>query len=253
MKGTSKFGVTALGSAAVVLAIAGLAFAQPGTGTSAPKDKQPAPGVTPSNTAPAADKDKGKPAAPSTKTKPGKATAIKVGEPAPEWSLKDDKNETVALKDLRGKVVLVDFWATWCGPCRMVMPEIQKLHEQFGDKGLVVLGMNTWEGRDKLTPEAADAQAVKFKHDNKYTYRGLLRADDAAKAYGVSGIPAMFVIGPDGKLVGQWIGADSASVAAMKSAVKTAVDDLAKGKGATDAAKPGEGTGAKAPEKKSDK
>lgn len=245
MNGTTKFGVSGWTSATALLAVASIALGQQGTGTSAPKDKP----ASPSNAQPATP-EKAKPT-PDAKAKPAaKAGALKVGEAAPEWALKDGDGKTVELKDLRGKVVLLDFWATWCPPCRAIMPEVQKLHEQYGDKGLVVLGMNSWEGRGKLTPEAADEQAIKFKHDNKYTYRGLLRADDTAKAYGVSGIPAMFLIGPDGKLIGQWVGADPSSVAGMKSGVKTAIEDLAKGKGSTEAAKPGDATGAKHGDKK---
>ncbi len=230
---TRSLGLTLVATSAVA-ALCAMAMAQ-ATGTQ-PKDKPST--TTPATTAPTGTApDKGKPAGQDTKTtKPAAPKAPpKVGDVAPDFALNDMEGKPLALKDLRGKVVLLDFWATWCPPCRAVMPELQKMHEELGDRGLVVLGMNSWEGRGKLAPADADAQAIKFKHDNKYTYQGTLRADDTAKVYGVTGIPAMFAIGPDGKLIGHWVGSGAADVAAMKTTVKKAVDDLPK-------AKPSEGS-----------
>jgi len=246
VKDTSKFSLGAWGSWSswgVAAALAVTVLAQPGTGAAAPaqkdKDKPTAPSTSPANTPPAPTTDKAKPAAPDTKATPvAKAGGPKVGEPVPEWSFKDSEGNTLALKDLRGKVVLMDFWATWCGPCKKIMPDLQKLHEEFGDKGLVVLGMNVWESQGKLSDEAADSRAIQFKKDKKYTYRGTLRADDAGRSYGVKGIPALFLVGPDGKLLAQWRGVDQNTAPAMRTAVKAAIDNLATTKGGTEATKP---------------
>ena len=119
-----------------------------------------------------------------------------VGKPAPDFTLKSTTGETVSLQDFRGQVVVLDFWATWCGPCRMAMPSLQKVHEKYGGAGAVVLGLNCWENAD---PD-------KFMKDNKFTYATLLQADSVASAYGVSGIPTLVVVGKDGTIAGYEVG-----------------------------------------------
>jgi len=123
---------------------------------------------------------------------------IKVGDLAPDFSLEDPQGKLHNLSDYRGKVVLLDFWATWCGPCRAAMPGMQKLHEKFGEKGLVVLGMNSWENDDP----------VAFMKDQGFTYQLLLKADEAAAKYMVTGIPTFYLIGPDGRIVDGSVGFD---------------------------------------------
>ena len=112
---------------------------------------------------------------------------LQAGTPAPDWTLKDPQGKTHRLSDYRGKVVVMDFWATWCGPCRMEMPEIQKVSQEFASQGVSVMGMNVWENGD----------AAEFMKNNGYTYSLLLNADDAATQYDVQAIPALFVV--DGK------------------------------------------------------
>jgi len=114
------------------------------------------------------------------------------GSQAPDWSLKASDGTIVNLRDLRGKVVVLDFWATWCGPCRMGMPGMQKLHERFKGKPVEVFGANVWE---------RSPNPMAFIKQKGFTYRQLLNADAVAAAYGVSGIPVIFVIGPDGKIL----------------------------------------------------
>lgn len=112
--------------------------------------------------------------------------------PAPEWELSSADGKTVSLKSLRGKFVVLDFWATWCGPCKMAMPGMQKLHERFKDKPVVVYGMNCWE---------RNPDPMAYIKSKGYTYPQLLKADSVATKYGISGIPAIFVIDPEGKIV----------------------------------------------------
>lgn len=140
---------------------------------------------------------------------------LRPGRPAPDWTLKDADGKDVSLKDLKGKVVVLDFWATWCGPCKKAMPLVQKLHETYKDKGLVVFGANCWENKDK-DPAA-------FMKENGYTYGLLLKADDVAKAYRVKGIPTFYVIGKDGKIVYSAVGLAPERETDLEETIKTAL------------------------------
>jgi len=117
---------------------------------------------------------------------------LTAGTEAPDWELADADGKTVSLKSLRGKVVLMEFWATWCGPSKLSMPAMQELHERFKDKPVVVLGVNVWE---------RDGDPVEFMRAKKYTYGLLLKGEKAAEAYQVHGTPTFYVIGPDGKIL----------------------------------------------------
>jgi len=138
-----------------------------------------------------------------------------IGAMAPEFAFKDPEGETHALKDYRGKVVVLDFWATWCGPCRKVMPQMQELHEQYEDQGVVVIGMNVNENKD----------AAAFMKEQGYDYKLLLNAESSIQDYGVRGIPAFFVIAPDGKLA--WSGSGSGANT-HKNLVRAVKRELAK-------------------------
>jgi peroxiredoxin len=111
---------------------------------------------------------------------------------SPEFTLRDMKGGEWALKDLRGKVVLVNFWATWCPPCRKEMPDMETLYQRFGPRGLVILGISDEEA----------GVVEKFLAEKKYTYPILL--DPGRKVnelFQVDGIPKSFLYGRDGKLV----------------------------------------------------
>jgi len=117
---------------------------------------------------------------------------LTVGKPAPEFDLQTPDGKTVSLKSLRGNVVVLDFWATWCGPCKLAMPGVQKIHEQFKDKPVKVFGVNCWE---------RGGDPAKFMKDKKYSYGLLLKGDKVADKYKVAGIPTFYVIDPQGKIV----------------------------------------------------
>jgi thiol-disulfide isomerase/thioredoxin len=147
--------------------------------------------------------------------RPEPELAVKVGDAAPDFTLKDLAGTEVSLASLKGKVIVLDFWATWCGPCKAAMPVIQKLHDDYAAKGVAVLGVNTWEQNQK---------AVKnYIESKKYTYPCLLDGDKLAEAYGVPGIPTLVVIGKDGKVVLTEIGLADASGGALRKAIDAAL------------------------------
>ncbi len=123
---------------------------------------------------------------------------LQSGSPAPLWSLSDLNGDLVSLEDLRGNVVLLDYWATWCGPCKTVMPAIQSLHEDYLDQPVKVYGINVWEQGD----------AAAFMEDNGFSYGLLLNGDEVAEDYLVSGIPTLYLIDRNGNIVLSEVGAD---------------------------------------------
>src|SRR5947199_8917493 len=77
-----------------------------------------------------------------------KTRLLAVGATAPDWELSDADGKLQTLAQYRGKIVVLDFWATWCGPCAEVMPQMQKLHEKYKDRGVTVFGVSSWEKND---------------------------------------------------------------------------------------------------------
>ncbi|MFD2943331.1 TlpA family protein disulfide reductase [Flavobacterium notoginsengisoli] len=127
-----------------------------------------------------------------------------VNLPAPGFELKDTEGRTVKLSDFKDKVVVVDFWATWCGPCKASFPAMQKAVNKYkNDENVQFLFLHTWE---KNSPEPAKS-AQKYVTDNNYTFKVLMDLRDpktkdsaAASAFKVDGIPSKFIIDPKGNI-----------------------------------------------------
>jgi cytochrome c biogenesis protein CcmG/thiol:disulfide interchange protein DsbE len=120
--------------------------------------------------------------------------------PAPDFTLKSLTGESVKLSDFRGKVVLLNFWATWVGPCRILTPWLVELQSQYGPHGLQVVGVS-------LDDDATKVEIGEFADTLRVNYPILMGDEKVANAYG--GIPAMpvtFVVGRDGKTVDRIIG-----------------------------------------------
>lgn len=122
------------------------------------------------------------------------------GQPAPDFVLKDLNGNTVRLADLRGKAVLLNFWATWCAPCKVEIPWFIDLQKQYGPQGLQVVGVS-------MDDDTSRAAVVKFAREMGINYPILIGDDKTADAYGgVQALPTTFYIGRDGKLVNRVYG-----------------------------------------------
>jgi DsbE subfamily thiol:disulfide oxidoreductase len=134
------------------------------------------------------------------------------GKPADDFTLSDLKGVKRALSAHKGSVVLLDFWATWCGPCRREMPIIASLHQRFAKKGLVVYGVNCSESH---------AKAKAFVEKYGYTFPMLLDKDGSVQTrYQISAIPTVFVVDRKGTIRAHLVGGRSEEelVAALESA-----------------------------------
>jgi thiol-disulfide isomerase/thioredoxin len=119
-----------------------------------------------------------------------------LNQPAPDFNLKDLDGNYVKLSDLKGKIVIVDFWATWCGPCKASFPALQKIFDKYKDNPeIVILALNTME-REK-SAATKEEKVKQFMAENKYSFTVLFDTDVIRK-YGVSGIPTKFVIDKNG-------------------------------------------------------
>ena len=147
---------------------------------------------------------------------------LAAGTVAPDFTALRADNTPVKLSDFRGKAVLVDFWATWCGPCKVAMPHMEKLHQKLSAQGLVVLGVCVWEERAKFdawmkTPEVPTSYLKVFDPAGRAT-----AASIAKKHYSVSGIPTFYLIDREGKILFAGVGAGSNTEASLDRALAAA-------------------------------
>jgi cytochrome c biogenesis protein CcmG, thiol:disulfide interchange protein DsbE len=114
--------------------------------------------------------------------------------PAPSFILSTFEGDPFDLDDYSGQVVVLNFWASWCGPCIAEMPMLNRVADEFADDNVVVVGVNVWDSRDA---------AQRFVDELNITY--LIVEDDVATSiaveYGLTGVPETFVLNPDGEIV----------------------------------------------------
>lgn len=142
------------------------------------------------------------------------AQAIEVGQKAPDFEL-PGKAGLVRLSDLKGQTVYLDFWASWCGPCRQSFPWMNEMQSRYGAKGLTVLGLNVDANLD-------DAQAFLAANPAKFA----VAFDGKGKApasYGIKGMPTSLLIGPDGKVLWVHTGFKAEESAALEQKIRQAL------------------------------
>ena len=135
------------------------------------------------------------------------------------------------LSELRGRVVLLDFWATWCGPCRVTLPRLQTLHESYKDKGLVILGVTNFFGHAE-GKQLTRAQELDYLRDFKKRFRlqygfAIADSEENDRNYAVSSIPANFLIDRRGVVRFISIGSSEVESVALARMIKKLIDEPA--------------------------
>jgi cytochrome c biogenesis protein CcmG, thiol:disulfide interchange protein DsbE len=132
------------------------------------------------------------------------AASAQQGAMAPDFSLSGLSGQTLTLSSYRGKVVLLDFWATWCAPCREETPHLVDLQNKYGSQGLQVIGVSMDDGPEPVRD---------FYQHFKMNYPVVMGDAKTGELYGgVLGLPIAFVIGPDGRITSKHIGSTDISV-----------------------------------------
>ena len=125
-------------------------------------------------------------------------SGVLFAQQAPDFTLLDVNGNTVKLSDFKGKAVFIDFWASWCPPCRDSIPAIKNIHKQFASNpNAVILGINLNE---------KPSTVINFMKNNAIMYQVLLGDRKVAELYGVNSIPSFFIVDKNGNIVKQYRG-----------------------------------------------
>lgn len=125
-----------------------------------------------------------------------KSLALSNGQEAPEINLPDTQGKDLSLKSFRGKIVLIDFWASWCGPCRKEMPTVVKAYAKYKDQGFEIYGVSLDKDKDKWL-EAIQKDGITWPQVSDLKYW----ESEAARLYNVQGIPFAVLIDKEGKII----------------------------------------------------
>lgn len=143
-----------------------------------------------------------------------------VGAPAPAWvNVTVPSGAPASVASLKGKVAIIDFWASWCGPCRMIAPRLSAMKDKLGAQGLAVVGVTTDE---------ADVAAL-FAERHQMRYPSVVDKDgETSKAYGITGLPTMVIVDKNGVVRDVLVGFDPGGEAKLEASVKKLLAEPAK-------------------------
>jgi len=138
----------------------------------------------------------------TTKTLLEAQKKTEIGQIAPEFSAPNPEGKILGLKDVKGKITMIDFWAAWCGPCRRENPNIVKVYEKYHDKGLEIIGVSLDGNGRQQDPKAAWVKAIKDDNLNWHQVSNLKYFDGPiAKMYNIQSIPSSFILDAEGRIV----------------------------------------------------
>ncbi len=130
---------------------------------------------------------------------------LAAGTLAPDFAATAPDGSQVRLSDYKGKIVVLDFWSTWCGPCQSAMPHLEKVYQQIKDKNVAVLGVCVWDEKPAYDKWVA-AKKDTYHFPTAFDPAGRGKTSIASSLYHVSGIPTQYVIDKDGKIAASTVG-----------------------------------------------
>ena len=146
---------------------------------------------------------------------------VEVGQPAPAYAAQSMSGDSVSLASMRGKVVLLNVWATWCGPCRQEIPELRAIHAKYKDRGLQLIGVS-------VDADGSDDAIRSFATDFKMDYAIWRDPGESVSAlFRMSGVPATFVIDREGVLRWKATGAVQPGDTSLTNAIERAMNQPA--------------------------
>jgi peroxiredoxin len=146
-------------------------------------------------------------------TVPGPAVAsLRPGQPAPDFKAVITSGQSVSLSNYRGQVLILDFFATWCQPCRQSIPHLIEMNRKYGKQGLQILGLSVDEDGE---------QAVKsFSEELRVNYPMALAGDKTSVTYGIRSVPVMYIIDKKGKISDVYRGFTNETARSVEQSIK---------------------------------